>query len=829
MLRSVSKLFIFYIFLFGWITLINAQNSDSIEQTITGSVNHDGSPLQNVHISILGSNTIEKSAKDGSYTIKARPGDKLRFSHVGFKAITIIIEDITRVLHIEMFAENNLLQEALVRTKRETSALRVARKKAKTFMGAYGPINPSASGFAVDYVDGETLSPAAPNIAMALNGKAPGIMASLNSISVRGRPVIWDVDGVLETDIPLINQVLVKDIYIFRNPPVRYGTNLAVIVIRTINAPEVLQDKREAIAEQYRNQNFYNNDADSLNNEYVVSASFSKDRKQQIRGSISYDNQPIENVHIQVKESSQTTVSDSNGDYIIQADPGQTLVFSHLSFKKISILLEDTSDILNIEMSPKTEILEESIVKASRKKGQVLERALKSEKEFSTSRGQINPKTAGYAVGFVDGSEINNAYPNILLALEGKISNFSYDRVSGQGYLRGRDMSILNSYPAAWEVDGIFTKEPPISLDLSEIESVYALKSVAATNKYGQDGAGGVIVIKTKFRNYASQKKRNDLAARATNQNFYFDDAVAFSEEQLNSNAYLQELVGINDKYEALSYYNKVLKKQLINYGQHLSVAQKFRSHFKDAKIAQSILLHLANDHQKNAEILKAIAYQHQTSKEKKRAIKLYEDVIRLRPKYAQSYRDLANAYLENEQFQKAWRLYMNYIFRGNDVSGEGIGQIMYNEMEWLYFVRNNQTKIRERFSPKNKSIDDFRNDIRIVVEWNTSEAEFDLEFVNPEKRAYVFEHSLEKNEALIIDEKTRGYTSKEFFIEDIGQGEWLMNLSYFGNKKPAPTYFKVSIFSNWGRHNQTQKISNFKFEQQRKKIQLLKINRQSL
>ncbi|MEZ4781739.1 MAG: hypothetical protein R2816_09295 [Flavobacteriaceae bacterium] len=30
-----------------------------------------------------------------------------------------------------------------------------------------------------------------------------------------------------------------------------------------------------------------------------------------------------------------------------------------------------------------------------------------------------------------------------------------------------------------------------------------------------------------------------------------------------------------------------------------------------------------------------------------------------------------------------------------------------------------------------------------IILEWNSSEAEFDLEFVNPELRSYVFEHTL--------------------------------------------------------------------------------------
>ena len=66
-----------------------------------------------------------------------------------------------------------------------------------------------------------------------------------------------------------------------------------------------------------------------------------------------------------------------------------------------------------------------------------------------------------------------------------------------------------------------------------------------------------------------------------------------------------------------------------------------------------------------------------------------------------------------------------------------------------------------------------------MVFEWNTSEAEFELEFVSPDKRSYSFDHSLVANNELIIDEKRIGYTSKMFEIEDLGKGDWLINLIY--------------------------------------------------
>jgi len=223
------------------------------------------------------------------------------------------------------------------------------------------------------------------------------------------------------------------------------------------------------------------------------------------------------------------------------------------------------------------------------------------------------------------------------------------------------------------------------------------------------------------------------------------------------------------------------------------------------------------------------VAYHLQALGLKKDAIKAYETIFKLRPKYVQSYRDLANAYVGNDQFKKAWRLYMSYLLQGNDISGENIGQLLYNEMEYLYYNRRNQTDIKEHFVPQSDDLFDFRNDVRIVFEWNTSEAEFDLEFVNPERRAYVFEHSLAANQELITSEKQKGYSSREFFIDDIGNGEWLVNITYKGNKKPEPTYFKVTQYFNWGKANQTNEITVYKLNEQRNKMQLLRLNKQLL
>ncbi|MGV6831987.1 MAG: YfaP family protein, partial [bacterium] len=196
---------------------------------------------------------------------------------------------------------------------------------------------------------------------------------------------------------------------------------------------------------------------------------------------------------------------------------------------------------------------------------------------------------------------------------------------------------------------------------------------------------------------------------------------------------------------------------------------------------------------------------------------------------YAQSYRDLANAHKEYSQFQDAWKYYMNYLIRGGSLEGEGIEKTVYNEMEYLYYNRPNQTKIKQKFTPQHKNKIEFRDDVRFVVEWNTSEAEFDLEFVGPDKRAYVFEHTLIGNQDLITEEKQFGFSSKEFIIDDVGNGEWLVNLTYKGNKKSAPTYLKFTTYYNWGKPEQRQETKVYKLQRKNLKYNLLKINEQSL
>ena len=544
-------------------------------------------------------------------------------------------------------------------------------------------------------------------------------------------------------------------------------------------------------------------------------------KSQNISGKVTYLNVALPNVNIIVNNNEQGTESDEKGNYLIKANIGDVITYNYVGFEIITILTEDITRVLNIEMVVKANDLDEIVIKSTNKESDYN----KSKERFSTSKGLVNQEAAGYSVVYIGGNKIDLIYASLTEALDGRVAGVRLDPSTGKLAIRTKT-SIFYDAPVLWDVDGvIFTDEPPINF--ASIENIFILKSLAATNLYGSMGAGGVIVITTKtgaLINSIEEKK--NIAKQYTNKTIYNNDAFVISEKEMwNSNKTII-LKGFNNKQKAFDYYQNNIQPQPDSFSETIKIARLFNAYYNDRDISINILNELLIKYQKNPEIVKAIAYQIDHLNANVEAEKIYEKVFTLRPAYAQSYRDLANVYIKNNKFKRAWRMYMGYMLQQKVDSEQKINELLFNEMEWLYYNRKNQAGIKESFVPNN-TISEFRKDIRLIFEWNTSEAEFNLEFVNPDKQSYVFEHNLISNKELIENEKKIGYSSKEFFIDYLGAEGWLINITYLGNKKPEPTFFKVTIYTNWGSPNQSENIHVFNFEKERDKFQLFKLTNQ--
>ena len=536
--------------------------------------------------------------------------------------------------------------------------------------------------------------------------------------------------------------------------------------------------------------------------------------KKEISGIITYDGAPLSNVNILIKNSEKGTSTNNKGVYKIRAKEGDILQFTHINMKAIEVLIEDITTTLNISMKAAKNELDEVII-SSKKKNKQTGLYPKKPKKISSGGFTIDTRRTGYSVRYISGEELNLSGISIGRALQGKIA--SYKLVVddfGNEYAKLRDTgTLLTVKYAIWVVDGqVYNFAPPIPLE--NIKEVAVLRSFAGVNRFGSEAVGGAIIINTTVGDSDPVKDVYSEENPYTNKEYYNEDAVAYNLLSTPKSEYIIELERISDSNEAFKKYQELLSEHQDKSDFYLNVANSFKFTFNDFENYKRVLLDSEEYSKSNPEELKIIAYQYQQEGFYENALSVYKKIIKLRPKHIQSYRDLINVYTELKQYKKALNTYNYFFNEGFTIEKNGIGDIMTREAEAL------TSKISKTNLPDEKTLD-----TRIVFEWSSSEAEFTLEFINPQKQVYKIEHTLSDTSSLILDEKLKGYTSREFVIDgDIG-GEWLVNLTYYGNKKYAPTYLKTTVFNDWGRPNEIKKTTVFKMTLKDQKTQLFKIN----
>ncbi|WP_189604599.1 SusC/RagA family TonB-linked outer membrane protein [Salinimicrobium marinum] len=223
--------------------------------------------------------------------------------------------------------------------------------------------------------------------------------------------------------------------------------------------------------------------------------SFAQERE--ITGVVVDDNNmPLPGVNILVKNTTNGTVTDFNGEFSISvSEENPVLVFSSLGFQKREISAGDRSS-LNVTMATDMESLNEVVVTA-----------LGIERE---------KKALGYAVQEVQGEELMEGnQPNVVSGLQGKVSGVTIANSGGAPgssaviLIRGGSSITGNNQPLI-VVDGVpIDNSTSSSLEVAspnrasdinpeDIESISVLKGPAAAALYGIQAAEGAVIITTK-------------------------------------------------------------------------------------------------------------------------------------------------------------------------------------------------------------------------------------------------------------------------------------------------------------------------------------------
>lgn len=211
------------------------------------------------------------------------------------------------------------------------------------------------------------------------------------------------------------------------------------------------------------------------------------------------DGMPLLGVNVLVKGTNQGTVTDFEGNYSIDVDGTDVLVFSSVGFESKEIEVGDQT-IINVTLDPDLESLDEVVV---------------------TSFGiEQEKKSLGYSVQEISSEELTKTKQNnIVSALQGQAAGV---QITNSGGAPGQSARIIirgiNSLdPNAdnqplFVIDGVpidnSTTESAgtprglsnraADLNPNDIESLNVLKGAAATALYGVRAANGAVIITTK-------------------------------------------------------------------------------------------------------------------------------------------------------------------------------------------------------------------------------------------------------------------------------------------------------------------------------------------
>lgn len=203
---------------------------------------------------------------------------------------------------------------------------------------------------------------------------------------------------------------------------------------------------------------------------------------------------PLIGVNIVVKNTTNGTQTDFDGNYTITVSNGETLQFSYIGFEIKEVLVTSEINKIDITLIEEPESLGEIIItgygKQSKRKIIDAISTVKSEdiKEIPNSNFQ-NALT-----GKLSGVQINQANGKA----EGKITM----NIRGVASLSGNQepLYVVDGVPIIndQESGSSAPTNPLVNINANDIESVEVLKDASAAAIYGSRGTNGVILITTK-------------------------------------------------------------------------------------------------------------------------------------------------------------------------------------------------------------------------------------------------------------------------------------------------------------------------------------------
>lgn len=195
------------------------------------------------------------------------------------------------------------------------------------------------------------------------------------------------------------------------------------------------------------------------------------------------EGEPLIGATVKVKDATTVAVTDFDGNFSIEAKPGQKLLFSYVGYKPYEASASTSP--MDVRLTLSTNDLEEVVV---------------------IGYGTVKKKDLTGAVAAVKGEDLaSKKTTNLSTSLQGSVAGLMVRRDNNApgasaGSMHIRGVTTIGDSSPLILVDGV----PCDNIDYvnpSDVESVSVLKDAAAASIYGSKAASGVILITTKRGN----------------------------------------------------------------------------------------------------------------------------------------------------------------------------------------------------------------------------------------------------------------------------------------------------------------------------------------
>lgn len=567
---------------------------------------------------------------------------------------------------------------------------------------------------------------------------------------------------------------------------------------------------------------------------FMIFSGFATERL--ISGKVTNGGNPMPNVQIQVVNQGVASNSNTDGSYKIVASTGDMLFYNADGMEPLQIRVEDVTKTLNVVMFPRVEKLENVTVTRNRRNSQ---KELEMDYPYNpniikTAFGYLNKEKTSYSLRMMDADDFLPGEYNFENVLRGR---FAGVRVStGMGFGGGntvggaRAVFLRSGWPAVFDIDGQVFTDFPDFIDVQNIDRIAIIPSAVGTVRYGNLAKGGVVVINTKTGTTIPKDKNGLYLDRMRLRNNTYD-GTALTKEKVMNNAptYLKELQGSSTFEAGKASFEEHSKKYSSSPYFVLDSYQYFYEKWNQKDYADTIIKNGYGLFRDNAVLLKALAYMYESQERYDLAHEAFRNAFILRPQYRQSYLDLAKSNRNLNNTKRAAVLYARYFYLLDEglmeTDTSSFSRIINREFNNLLTLEKTDM-IKSPVNMKMEMDDEDFDNTRLMLEWNDSEAEFELQFVNPDNQYYTWKHSLQENAKTIGQEKDFGYSCAEYLIDNSLSGNWKVNVKYLGNKSLTPTYLKAIVYHNYGSKLQRKEVKVFKLGTKNVNQALFRINK---